>query len=374
MTGTHDHDSERALVSVVSPVYDEEAGIGEFVRRTRAALDSIDGIHWELVLVDDGSRDASLSRLRRLAAEDERIRVIALSRNFGHQLAITAGIDAADGDAVVVIDSDLQDPPELIREFVAAWREGYRVVYGQRARREGESRFKLWTAKTYYRLLGRLSEVEIPLDAGDFRLLDRSVVDVLAQIREENRYIRGLISWVGFEQKAIPYERDSRHAGGTKYTLMKMLRLAANGITSFSDRPLYLAVQAGLLITLLTFAVGTYIIISKLLNPEGSIPGYASLMAAVLFVGGIQLLTIGILGQYVGRTYRETRRRPLYVVAEETGSRVRSPRRPCPFCSQPIPTDHFPTGPPVGRARAERPGGRPGALRSRVPDGDDADP
>lgn len=305
------------LVSVVGPVHNEEDGIGLFYERTTKALESIEPpVDHELIFVNDGSRDSSLPIMQEIAAADPRVRVIDLSRNFGHQIAITAGIDHARGDAVVLIDSDLQDPPEVIADMVAKWRDGYRVVYGQRIQRSGESRFKLITAKAFYRLINWMSEVELPVDTGDFRLMDRKVVEALQSIREENRYIRGLVAWVGFAQTAVLYERDPRVAGATKFTFRKMLRFALDGITSFSEKPLRLAVQIGSFITAVTLALAGWIIVGKILNPRSALPGFTSLMVVVLFLGGIQLLAIGLMGEYVGRIYRESKRRPLYLVDE----------------------------------------------------------
>lgn len=309
-----------SLVSLVCPVYNEEQGLREFYERCTAALQAIvPAVQHEIIFVDDGSRDGSLKVIEELARQDDRVRVLALSRNFGHQLAITSGMDHAFGDAVVVIDSDLQDPPEVVADMVARWREGYRVVYGVRSSRSGESGFKLLTAKLFYRLINRISETELPSDSGDFRLLDQQVVAELRKIREENRYIRGLVSWVGFRQTAVHYERDPRFAGESKYTVRRMLRFATDAVTSFSERPLRFAISVGLLVVLLTLALATWIVVGRLLNPESAIPGFASLAVIVLFLGGIQLLSIGLLGEYIGRIYRESKRRPLYVVAERYG-------------------------------------------------------
>jgi len=305
------------LVSVVCPVFNEEAGITEFYDRATAAMQAISPqVAYELVFVDDGSRDGSSDILKKLAKDDERVSLVQFSRNFGHQLAITAGIDYARGDAVVIIDSDLQDPPEVIAGMVERWREGWDVVYGQRTDRPGESRFKLGTARVFYRLINWLSDVHLPLDAGDFRLLDRKVVDALKNIREENRYMRGLVSWVGFKQCALPYEREPRFAGETHYPLRRMLRFATDGITSFSEKPLKIAISLGTLVTVGAFLMAMYIVVGKVIDPDSQLPGYASLMAVVLLLGGIQLLSIGILGQYLGRTYREAKGRPLYIVAD----------------------------------------------------------
>jgi dolichol-phosphate mannosyltransferase len=308
------------LLSVVSPVYCEELGIDEFHRRLAAVLDGLAGTcAAEIVYVNDGSTDSSLARLRAIAATDPRVRVLDLSRNFGHQLAITAGIERARGDAVIVIDSDLQDPPEVIPAMVARWQEGNKVVYGIRTRRAGESRFKLLTARIHYRLLDRFADVRMPHDAGDFRLMDRAVVDVLKQMQEENRYMRGMVAWVGFQQCGVEYEREARYAGTTAYTFRKMLRLAVDAVTGFSDRPLRMMTGLGLIATAVGLASGVYVIVAELVGNSDTLRGWASLMTAVLFMGGIQLLCVGIIGEYIGRIYRETKRRPLYVVAEEIG-------------------------------------------------------
>jgi dolichol-phosphate mannosyltransferase len=303
------------VISIVVPVYDEAEVLGAFTERLTKVLADLDDDS-EIVFVDDGSSDGSLDVLRSLVAADRRIRVLSFSRNFGHQVAISAGIDAARGDAVVVIDADLQDPPEVIAEMYARWSEGNKVVYGVRTRRDGERPTKKLTARWFYRLLGRLSDTPMTADSGDFRLLDRQVVEALKGMREENRYLRGMVSWVGFTQCGVEYEREPRAAGETKYTWRRMLRFAADGITSFSDRPLRVAVQLGTLVTLTSFLYGGWLVIGKLINPDRSLPGYTSLLVAVLFLGGIQLLTIGILGSYIGRIYTETKRRPLYIVAE----------------------------------------------------------
>jgi glycosyltransferase involved in cell wall biosynthesis len=303
------------VISIVVPVYDEAEVLAAFTERLTKVLADLDDDS-EIVFVDDGSTDGSLDVLRSLVAADRRIRVLSFSRNFGHQVAISAGIDAARGDAVVVIDADLQDPPEVIAEMYARWSEGNKVVYGVRTRRDGERPTKKLTARWFYRLLGRLSDTPMTADSGDFRLLDRQVVEALKGMREENRYLRGMVSWVGFTQCGVEYEREPRAAGETKYTWRRMLRFAADGITSFSDRPLRVAVQLGTVVTLTSFLSGGWLVIGKLINPDRSLPGYTSLLVAVLFLGGIQLLTIGILGSYIGRIYTETKRRPLYIVAE----------------------------------------------------------
>jgi dolichol-phosphate mannosyltransferase len=306
---------DRPKISIVSPVYDEEAGIEEFHRRLSASIEGLAAdLDFEIVYVNDGSVDRSLELLREIVADDNRVRVVDLSRNFGHQIALSAGVDHAHGDAVVVIDSDLQDPPEVIPEMIERWRKGFKVVYGVRVRRSGETRFKLLTSKLYYGLIDRVSEVPLPRQAGDFRLLDRAVVDVLDQMPERNRYVRGMVAWVGFPQCAVEYERDARYAGDTKYTMSRMIRLGLDGITSFSDRPLRLATELGVIVTMLSFAFGLWIILASIIDPSGGSRGWPSLMAVVLFLGGVQLLCVGVLGEYVGRVYRETKGRPLYVV------------------------------------------------------------
>jgi polyisoprenyl-phosphate glycosyltransferase len=305
------------LVSVICPVYREEQTIREFHRRLVEAMDATEpAVDLEVVYVNDGSDDASGVVLRELCEAEPRARLVDLSRNFGHQLAITSGIDHARGDAVVIIDTDLQDPPEVIARMLDQWRAGYDVVYGVRETRKGESRFKLLTAKGFYRMLNRLSDTPLPVDAGDFRLMDRRVVDVLRSMREENRYMRGMVSWVGFDQVGLPYERDARFAGETKYPLAKMLRFAVDGVTSFSEKPLRLAFSLGTLLTIAAVLLAMSIAIAKLVDPASALPGYASLMVVVLLFGGVQLLSIGLLGEYIGRIYRESKERPLYVVRD----------------------------------------------------------
>jgi polyisoprenyl-phosphate glycosyltransferase len=306
--------ADRPLISIVSPVYQEEDGIEEFHRRVSSALDGLPDLDFEFVYVNDGSTDRSFELLQSIVAGDPRVRVVDLSRNFGHQVALSAGVDHARGAAVVVIDSDLQDPPEVIPEMIERWRKGFKVVYGVRASRSGETRFKLLSSKVYYGLIDRISEVPLPRQAGDFRLLDRAVVDVLARMPERNRYVRGMVAWVGFPQSAVEYERDPRYAGETKYTLRRMVRLGLDGVTSFSERPLRLATQLGLVVTVLAFGFAAWTIGASIVDPDGTSRGWPSLMAVVLFLGGVQLLCIGVLGEYLGRVYRETKGRPLYVV------------------------------------------------------------
>jgi dolichol-phosphate mannosyltransferase len=304
------------LVSIVAPVYCEEQVLGEFYGRCKQALQALGGaIRHEVIFVNDGSTDGSLAVLLDIARRDPAVRVIELSRNFGHQVAITAGIDHAAGDAVIVLDADLQDPPEVIGEMVGLWREGNQVVYGVRRARRGESAFKRLTAGAFYRILARLSDVRVPLDSGDFRLMDRAVIDVLKELREESRYIRGLVSWVGFRQCPLPYDRDPRFAGKTKFGLSRMFIFAFDGISSFSDKPLRIASHLGMLVTVGALLGMVWVIAGKLIDPTTSIAGWASVMVAVLFLGGVQLLSIGLLGEYVGRIFRQAKARPLYVVA-----------------------------------------------------------
>ncbi len=304
-------DDSRALqlVSVVAPVFNEDQLIEEFHRRVCEALD---GLPFELVLVDDGSTDGTPLLLDRIADADSRVKVISLSRNFGHQTALTAGLDHAAGDAVVMLDADLQDPPELITTMLDHWRAGCDVVYAVRAERAGESRFKLTTARWFYTLFDKLAQVELHHNSGDFRLLDRRALDALLAMRERNRFLRGMTVWVGFTQTAVPYERDARYAGETKYTLTKMLRFSADAILSFSDRPLQLATLLGFLISTLAFIAIPVVVVLRLLGSY--LPGFGALTIVVLLLGGIQLIAIGIIGEYVGRIYDEVKRRPLYLV------------------------------------------------------------
>jgi len=297
------------LLSVVAPVCNEEATIHEFYGRVRGALEGID---FELVLVDDGSTDGSAAALDLLAAEDTRVKVIYLSRNFGHQTALTAGLDHARGDAVVMLDADLQDPPELIPRMLDHWLSGTDVVYAVREQREGESKFTLTTARWFYRLFDTLAQVELQHNSGDYRLLDRRALDALLSMRERNRFLRGMTVWVGYTQAAVPYRRDPRYAGETKYTLTKMLRFSLDAIVSFSDRPLQLATLLGFLISTLAFVAIPVVIVLRIAGSY--LPGFGAITIAVLLLGGIQLIAIGIIGEYVGRIYDEVKGRPLYLV------------------------------------------------------------
>jgi polyisoprenyl-phosphate glycosyltransferase len=305
-------------LSFVLPIFNEEDVLPELDRRLRALLADLPGVgeSWEVIFVDDGSRDRSREILRGLAGGEPRYKLVALSRNFGHQAAITAGMDHAEGEAVVVMDADLQDPPEVVRAMVDRWREGYDVVYGVRTRREGETFFKRFTAAVFYRILRALLGVSFPVDAGDFRLMSRPVVLTLRALREQHRFIRGLVAWVGFRQVEVKYERPARFAGETKFSLRKMLRFAIDGITSFSPVPLRAATWLGLVAGLVGLATAAWALYVKL-QVKGVVPGWTTIMILVALSSSVQLLMIGVLGEYVGRIYEEVKRRPLYVVAEE---------------------------------------------------------
>jgi dolichol-phosphate mannosyltransferase len=303
------------VLSVVVPCYNEQLCLRATHERLSAALAELADIRYEIIYVDDGSRDATADLLRELHEADPHVTVVLLSRNFGHQLAVTAGLEHATGDAVVLIDADLQDPPEVIAEFVRYWRDGYEVVYGVRTEREGETRFKLWTAQMFYRLLNKLSDVPIPLDVGDFRLMDRKVVDGLRAMPERHRFIRGMVSWVGHRQKAVPYARARRHAGTSKYPLFKMMKFAIDGVTSFSTVPLRLATWVGFFIAGVASLGIVYALAARLFTKDW-VSGWAGLFISVLFLGGVQLIFLGVIGEYVGRIYSESKRRPLYLVSE----------------------------------------------------------
>lgn len=307
---------QQPVLSIVAPVYDEEILLPEFYRRVVAAIEPL-GVSFEIVLVNDGSHDRSGEIMDELHAHDKRVKVIHFSRNFGHQIAITAGTDHATGQAVAVIDSDLQDPPEVIVEMYHKWREGYQVIYGVRSEREGETAFKRATASTFYRLIRRITNINIPLDTGDFRLMDERVVAAMKSMREHHRFMRGLSVWVGFKQAGVSYRRDARKAGVTKYPLKKMLRFALDAITSFSYLPLQLATYSGFVIAGCSVVA---ILVAIILRITGNgIAGQATTLVSVLFLGGIQLIFLGIIGEYLGRIYDEVKRRPLYIVATRHG-------------------------------------------------------
>jgi glycosyltransferase involved in cell wall biosynthesis len=303
------------VISVIAPIYNENDNLPELYRRVSETLDST-GEPWELVLIDDGSIDQSQALIEQLARLDERIQPVIFARNFGHQIAVTAGLDYARGRAVIIIDSDLQDPPEVMLDLIEKWHEGYEVVYAIRAEREGESWFKVFTASLFYRMIVRITDVNIPLDAGDFRLLDRKVVNVLNQMRERHRFLRGMSAWVGFRQVGVPYRRAARYAGETKYPFRKMFRLALNAVTGFSYFPLQVATYIGFFAAGVSILSIPIVIALRLWGSQAPLVGQATTLIAVLFLGGVQLISLGILGEYVGRLYDEAKGRPLYIVRE----------------------------------------------------------
>jgi dolichol-phosphate mannosyltransferase len=311
--------SARSFLSVVVPLYNEGANVGPLLERIVAAVEALpEAPPYEIVLVNDGSTDGTLAAIRAEMQRRRHVVLVNLSRNFGHQLAATAGIELATGDAIVLMDGDLQDPPELIGAFWAKWREGYDVVYAVRRTRKGESAFKLFTARAFYRIIKRLTKVAIPVDTGDFRLMSRRVVEALRRSPERHRFLRGMVSWVGFNQTSVEYDRDVRHAGETKYPLPTMLRFAMDGITSFSDIPLRFASYLGFTVSAVAFVYALVVIAFKLfsLQPPAYTPGWASTIVAVLFLGGVQLMSLGILGEYLGRVYDEVKGRPLYLISD----------------------------------------------------------
>lgn len=305
-------------LSIVVPLYDEEGNVAALVARIFAIAERLGVASYEVVLVNDGSRDKTLAAVREQMGGRAGIVLVNLSRNFGHQLAASAGLDIARGAAVVLMDGDLQDPPELIAEFVSKWREGYDVVYAVRRTRKGESPFKILTARIFYRTIKRLTKVSIPVDTGDFRLMSRRVVDALKRSPERHRFLRGMVSWVGFNQIGVEYDRDERTSGETKYPLTKMVRFAVDGITSFSDVPLRFASYLGFISSVVAFLYALVVIGFKVfsLHPPAYTPGWASTIVAVLFLGGVQLISLGILGEYIGRIYDEVKGRPLYLISE----------------------------------------------------------
>jgi|SRR5687767_1444141 len=315
------------LLSVIVPCYNEAAVLRATHERLSRTLGALPDIESEIIFVDDGSSDDTFHLLTELHASDRRVRVVRLSRNFGHQVAVTAGLAEASGDAIAIIDADLQDPPEVIPEMIDLWNAGNDVVYGSRVTRDGESRFKLWTAKAFYRMINRLSDTEIPLDTGDFRLIDRKVADVLLAMPERGRFLRGMVSWVGFRQTPVFYKREARHAGKSKYPLLKMIRFAMDGIVSFSILPLRLAALTGLAaiwIALAGIVVAVVVRVFALYDLQLG-RGWASLFVAILFMGGVQLLCLGLIGEYLGRIYTEVKQRPLYAVRERLGFAAREP-------------------------------------------------
>ena len=300
--------------SLVIPAHNEEGVMKELAARLVEVMDALDG-DAETILVDDGSRDRTYELMLEAASTDPRFRLIRLSRNFGHQIALTAGVDLAAGDAVIVLDADLQDPPEVVLELAARWREGYDVVYAQRDIREGETRFKRATAAWFYRGFNRISEVQVPVDVGDFRLVDRRALDVFTSMRESNRFVRGMFAWIGLRQTGVTYTRQERFAGETKYPLRKMLRFAATGVISFSSAPLRFALNVGFIVSGVAFALGIWSVIVKI-SGLYQVPGWTSIVVVTTFIGGIQLIVLGVIGEYIGDIHDEVKRRPLYVIGE----------------------------------------------------------
>jgi dolichol-phosphate mannosyltransferase len=303
--------------SLVVPVYNEEEALPELLRRLAALLEKMDG-ECEVILVDDGSSDASYERMVATRETDPRFKLLRLSRNFGHQIAVTAGLDAASGNAVIVMDADLQDPPEVALDLAARWREGFDVVYAIREERLGESPFKRATAKLFYRTFRRMTDVDVPLDVGDFRLVDRRALDAFRSMRETNRYVRGMFSWIGFRQVGVPFRREERFAGETKYPFGKMVKFATDGIVSFSAAPLRFALKIGFVVAALSFLMGAVFLVSKILGLY-SVPGLASIAVFVAFLGGIQLFLLGIVGEYIARIHDEVKGRPLYLIRDVQG-------------------------------------------------------
>jgi glycosyltransferase involved in cell wall biosynthesis len=312
----HMHPANNIKLSIVVPVFNEEQIIEVLVKRMNDAAVSITP-DYEIIFVNDGSRDKSLEKLKIACAQNPRLHYISFSRNFGHQIAISAGMDHARGEAIVTIDGDLQDPPELIKEMYQQYLEGYKVVYAKRSKRKGETLFKLFTAKMFYRLMARLVSFEIPLDVGDFRLISRDVLDYLKKMKEYDKYIRGQIAWLGFKSTYVMFERDERKFGTTNYPFKKMLRLAFNGITAFSDSPLKLATQLGFAVCLISFIIIIYALSSYFLG-KATMPGWASTIISITFLGGVQLLSLGIIGEYISRIINNVRDRPLYVIDQTT--------------------------------------------------------
>ena len=302
-------------ISVIVPIHNEEGNLPVLHERLTAVLQGMQ-VHYELLLVNDGSQDRSLACIRELAQQDPQVRYIDLSRNFGHQVAVTAGLDHCRGNAVVIIDADLQDPPELIADLYNRHKEGFEVVYAKRRQRKGESALKRWTAKLFYRILRRLTKIDIPLDTGDFRIIDRKVVAVLRQMPEQNKFLRGQIAWAGFRQTSVEYDRDERLSGKTSYTYGKMIRFALDGITAFSEAPLRFITMAGFFVSGIAFLLIIYTVLSYFFS-KGYQTGWASQMISFLFIGGIQLIGIGIIGEYLARIGANSRQRPMYIVAED---------------------------------------------------------
>ncbi len=305
---------EKKKISVVIPMYFEEEVVNECYSRMNDVLNKLDKYEYEIIVVDDGSKDNTLSLLEELARKDNKLKILSFSRNFGHQAAVTAGLKYVSGDVILIIDADMQDPPEVLEEMLELWEQGNEVIYGKRKVRKGESKFKLLSAKMFYRTLNALSDVEIPVDTGDFRLVDRKVVDVINSLPEHNKFLRGLFSWVGYKQKAYEYERKERFAGKTKYPLKKMLKLASDGIISFSTKPLKMLGILGIVAIIISIVILIYALISYAFNLNQLTPGWTSIMVAITFFAGVQLVSIWVISEYIGRIYDETRRRPQYII------------------------------------------------------------
>jgi glycosyltransferase involved in cell wall biosynthesis len=305
--------------SIIVPMFNEQEVITETYRRLKMVMDSLHE-KYEMLFVNDGSRDRTTEIVRALCSADPNVRMLSFARNFGHQVAISAGMDHAQGQAIIVIDADLQDPPEIILQMIGKWKEGYEVIYGKRLKRRGETLFKKWTAYLFYRFLKTMTSFEIPIDTGDFRLIDRKVCDVLKSLTEKNRYVRGLISWVGFRQTAVEYDREERWAGETKYPLRKMIQFAMDAIASFSYKPLRLATYLGFSLSGVSFLYFLIVVYQKLFT-DSTLTGWSSIVAINLFFNGIMLVILGIIGEYIGRIYDESKGRPLYIIQEKTGYR-----------------------------------------------------
>ncbi len=310
----------KRVLSVVVPVFDESEVIEAFYERAKKVVDSLESLSYEMIFIDDGSRDDSYEKMVKLADSDSNLKIVKFSRNFGHQIAITAGIDVAKGDAVVVIDADLQDPPEVIADFIEKWEQGYDVVYGVREKRDGESRMKLWTASLFYKILKTLTKIDIPIDVGDFRLMSRRAVEYFKQLREHDRFVRGLVSWIGFRQIGVLYTREKRFAGVTKYPYTKMVRFALDGLTSFSSIPLKLSTFLGYAASLLAFFYACTVFVQKAMGI--TVKGWPTIMVAMLFLGGVQLICLGIIGEYIARIFNQIKNRPMYVIEEIYHSEV----------------------------------------------------
>jgi len=310
--------NQQPQYSIIAPVFNEEGNLQELYRQMKQTLDST-GEAWELILVDDGSSDRSLEIMHSLRNVDSRVKIVEFAKNFGHQLAVTAGMDYASGKAIIIIDADLQDPPSVILQMIEKWKKGYEIVYAVRTERKGETWFKEFTAKLFYRLIYRITDIDIPLDTGDFRLIDRRAVDTLTTMRERHRFIRGMTSWIGFRQTGVEYVREERFAGETHYPFKKMLKFALDAITGFSYLPLQVATYVGFIIAGISAIAALLVIYARLFLESQAFFGQATTLVAVLFLGGIQLITLGVIGEYLGRIYDEVKQRPLYVVREARG-------------------------------------------------------